>query len=122
MKKISGRNGTEVSYSDININIEKAIRDVLVDNKSAYVAEVKNKTPVRSGALKKAITSELTESSAGTTLTIYAGKRWYIAHFVEFGTIRMAPEPFMRPAYTTIKKDYRKKIIQIDINKYLIQK
>jgi HK97 gp10 family phage protein len=37
---------------------------------------------------------------------------WY-AHFVEFGTVKMAKQPFMRPAFEELKLAAKDKIIEL---------
>jgi HK97 gp10 family phage protein len=42
---------------------------------------------------------------------VYAGnKKVNYAHFVEYGTVKMKPKPFMRPAFQQMKKDLKARI------------
>jgi HK97 gp10 family phage protein len=59
----------------------------------------KPRPPVETGALRKSIRmfSE-PQDRGGTVRTAYAGSRLHYAYWVEFGTARQAPQPFLRPA------------------------
>lgn len=81
---------------------------------SAIAKSAKQKAPVRTGALKrsiKVIKRKTADKSVVKHVVSAGGKiKWsakgekhqahpYYAFMVEFGTSKMAPEPFMRPAF-----------------------
>ena len=87
---------------------------------SVVRAEVKNRVPVKTGTLKRAIyQKQIRERSNNEQQTFFVGVRqgrsakktkkgnidgWY-AKFVEFGTSKMSARPFMRPAFEAKKQE-----------------
>ena len=58
----------------------------------------------RTGTLRKSIrafSDPASRQSGGTQRTAYAGSRDFRARFFEFGTVKMAARPFLRPALDT---------------------
>lgn len=86
----------EKAFAVIRSKILRALREAAV---TGY-AEALHRVPVRTGLLKSSITLSPSTFqyviSAGWP-TKEKGKPYY-APFVEWGTRRMAPRPFMRPA------------------------
>ena len=89
---------------ELNENIEK----ILDDAAQKALDEALSKVPVRTGLLKssiflKKINEKTFELSAGGGKYKERGKPYY-APFVEFGTRKMAPRPYMLPAWEQAKK------------------
>ncbi len=63
--------------------------------------EAKRKVPVRTGNLRRSISYAVSEEN-GAPVGIVKASAFYAA-FVEFGTSRMSPRPFLRPALGTIE-------------------
>lgn len=57
---------------------------------------------IRTGQLKKSITHAVSEDSA------YVGTNLKYAPYVELGTYRMKPRPFLRNAITAYRDDYKR--------------
>jgi HK97 gp10 family phage protein len=72
-----------------------ALIDPLIAKYAALIeAAAKRYVPVKTGALKASITTELEAMAA----TITAGEGLTYAAAVEYGTSRMSARPYMRPA------------------------
>ena len=76
---------------------------------SSIAKEMKHKVPVKNGTLKKSIgvvkRRQKDKSIVMFTVAPRVKKGGWYAHFVEFGTKKMSPEPFIRPAYEEKGKD-----------------
>lgn len=76
----------------LRINIEPEGQAFLMDMAKAIYERANQLVPVRTGFLKSTINVLVEEGNISVMAwAFYAG-------FVEFGTSRMAPRPFMRPA------------------------
>jgi HK97 gp10 family phage protein len=67
---------------------------------SATVEDAKSRAPVRSGALRDGIH---TETLSPTSLKVSTDDKTTYAGFMEFGTSRISPRPFMTPASESAK-------------------
>lgn len=74
--------------------IEQVVKKAALD----ISAQAKVKAPVDTGALRASITAEPEDAE---TWVVYSDKDYSV--FVEFGTIHMAPEPYMRPAVDAVR-------------------
>jgi len=63
---------------------------------------MKDRVPVKSGTLKKSISSKVVESGRHK-VQIKIGASKFYAHMVEFGTRHSGARPFMRPAFDAEK-------------------
>jgi len=98
------------------------------------IKRAKELVPVESGLLKKSIRVRKRRVPKGSTeikFSVHAGgevksfgTRAYHAHLIEFGTSKMSPKPFMRPAFEqegensiSYVKEYMKKRIPKEIDK-----
>jgi HK97 gp10 family phage protein len=72
-------------------------RSRLVVEKTGYdtVADAQTLCPVRTGHLKSTIDADYDADGLG----FEAGATASYAHFVEFGTSRMSPQPYLMPAF-----------------------
>lgn len=83
------------------------------------VREAKRRAPVDTGALKRSIQlapgEEAADRLAYSAVAIEADTRPETGRgysgFVEFGTSRMAPQPFLRPALRKYAKEYREALV-----------
>jgi len=81
---------------------------ILAEAAQAGLDEALRKVPVRTGLLKSSITlrkinDKTFEVSAGGGKYLEKGKPYY-APFVEFGTRKMSPRPYMKPAWEKADK------------------
>jgi len=68
--------------------------------------EAKRLVPVRSGELRDSITGEV--ATEGNEVVVLASSPVEHAGFVEYGTSRQRPQPYLRPALVkTIRRRYR---------------
>ena len=65
--------------------------------------------PVRSGALRKSLGIALDNDGLTVRIGPIGDPKWR-AHFVEFGTVHMSAEPFIRPAFDGEKDQVSKKV------------
>lgn len=78
-------------------------RTGLVIRKAAFDVErgAKTRAPVDTGYLKNSIHTEIVQNDRRVyAAEVIAGAEY--AAFVEYGTSRMAPQPFMGPAYEAV--------------------
>ena len=140
MTEITGMRDLQKALRQFPKNVQKNI--CVGANRAAAAAiakSAKQKAPVRSGVLKRSIKvkKQRTKNKNIVRHAVQAGGKvkWrakgekhegdaYYAVFVEFGTSKMAPEPFMRPAFEeqgpeAIKhyKDYAASRIDKEIKK-----
>lgn len=77
--------------------ITPAVR-ISVESACALIeASAKGYAPVRTGALRESISTEIRETDK--TIVGEVAPHVSYAQFLEFGTYKMAAQPFMRPAY-----------------------
>lgn len=82
------------------------IRD---DAAEVVLAEMQRLVPVRTGALKDDLA--IADSDDGLSVLIGpAGDTSWRAHFIEFGTVHMPAEPFIRPAFDHVEGQVTAKI------------
>lgn len=83
---------SEIIIAGIKKNIEKVIEKALLKASFDIEAHAVRIVPVDTGRLRASIRTEV----SGNTITLSAGTDY--AEYVEFGTFKMNPQPFMRPA------------------------
>ena len=77
------------------------------------VRKAKQLVPVDTGALRASIRISSTTEAANLGLsgaTVEVGQPY--ASFVEYGTSRMAPQPFMRPAVDSVRNPFRQDVLE----------
>lgn len=75
-------------------------------------AEAKNNAPVDTGELKKSIKVRAGKRRRGAiTIDVRTQDPNHKEKFLEFGTVKMAARPFMRPAYDTKGEQAKKQAI-----------
>lgn len=74
--------------------------------------EAKSRVPVLTGTLKdNIVTKKLPERrSNSATVIVGSNRKAFHAHLIEFGTVKMTPRPFLRPAFDTKKHEALDKI------------
>ena len=83
---------------DIAENIvPNALPEISLRSVSLVEASAKERVPVLTGALRDSIITEVTESSR-SSVTLEVGPTVDYADDVEFGGIRRAAQPYLRPA------------------------
>lgn len=98
----------KVQWNDNTSEVKRAIHSALVTaiSKAAVhvQGEAKMRVPVRTGNLKGSITQEVD----GLTGTV--GTNVEYAPFVEYGTVRQSPQPYLFPALDENKDNIRQMI------------
>jgi len=72
----------------------RAIRESTI----AVADRMRRLAPVRSGALKAAIATKLPTGSGLVGLVFFDDPRVFYWKFLEYGTVRIPPRPFVRPS------------------------
>lgn len=79
--------------------------------RNLVMQEARRIVPVDTGALQRSIQPTHTEASQASVSAEFVVGEGY-AGFVEFGTVRMRAQPFIRPALSRYRDDYREAIIE----------
>ncbi len=74
----------------------------------------KLRAPVDTGALRNSITSSFSGDGLGTGFVGECGPAVNYAPFLEFGTVKMTPRPFLGPAFDAVEPGFLKALEQID--------
>lgn len=82
----------------------KAIRETAEEIKAAAKAAA----PVDTGALRDSISYETRETAGGAEAEI--GPTVWYSHFLEYGTARMGPRPFLGPALDRYGNELEKRL------------
>jgi len=79
----------------------KAASDLFVQAAKQRAPVLKKPTRRRqAGALRDSITAQVSlRKGKGLVVRVGPDKKVFYAHFVEFGTSKMSPHPYMRPAW-----------------------
>ena len=88
----SGKKFDRISHGAVNA-IEPAIQD--------QVQEIRLRAPKRTGAFARSISLEPTKTGYRIGST---SKRGFIWRFYEYGTVKQAPRPFVRPVLRNMRK------------------
>lgn len=88
---------TKDNSDEILARARKALRDAVYAGALVIENEAKLRVPVRTGTLRRSINTQVVFQSS-TRVTARIGPNTDYAAFVEFGTVRMAARPYMRPA------------------------
>jgi len=102
-------------------NVNKLIKEVtsektklLLRQAKLVQARIKEKAPVGpTGNLKKSTYAVAYPEKLDSPAVAYAGirrRKAPHAHFLEFGTVKMAPHPFIRPAWDECKEEVKNNI------------
>lgn len=83
----------------LNDETKKAVKQRTLEMET----NAKNLAPVDTGHLKRSINSKIVDSSASITGEVSTGTVEY-APYVEFGTSKQSPQPFMTPSFVNSSK------------------
>jgi HK97 gp10 family phage protein len=93
---------------------QRVLRNVVVDMAREVRNDARGAAPVASGNLKRAIYSvrrrgkrDEVAASVGVQKGKGAKRDAFYWHFVEFGTARLAPRPFLRPAFDRLQERFQ---------------
>lgn len=93
--------------AQITAEVEKTAMDRLEKAGEIVADRARSLVPVRSGKLKATIRVVRLRGDAKQNIRVYAGNREkggaFYAHMVEYGTVKMAAKPFLRPALNASK-------------------
>ncbi|MDP9192298.1 MAG: HK97 gp10 family phage protein [Acidobacteriota bacterium] len=97
--KVEGVAEIQRKFANLSGRAQRAVvRDSLRSAARVVEKAARQRVPVDTGRLKKAITQRVTvQSSIGEALVGYRKEAFY-GGFVELGTSKMAAQPFLRPA------------------------
>ena len=114
--KILGLNNLQIRLSVLGFKLNDALDEALEEIAEKIRDDAKDFVPVDTGALQKSIRVEkkkklevLIIAGGGGVINPKTGREVDYAGYVEFGTSRMSPQPYMQPA---LEKN-RDTIIQI---------
>ena len=87
---------------------KQAVRPAAFDAAEVFYQEVLTRVPVKSGRLRSAIYRAYSENNSKTGEKATYHISWNArkaphGHLIEFGTVRAAARPFIRPAYEAAK-------------------
>lgn len=93
----------------------KAIKTALEQQVDAALEEIgevcegyaKNMAPVRTGRLKSSITHQRAAGFLAQRHTVYIGTNVEYATYQEFGTSKIKPQPFLKPAIVDHVDEYQ---------------
>lgn len=80
---------------DVYSEIEAGVQQITEYVAESTLKDAKNNTPVDTGYLRRSI--QMNVEDGGMASTVYAGAEY--ALFVELGTYKMLPQPFLFPAF-----------------------
>lgn len=89
----------------VSTRITPAVRNAVAGCVDIVVAEAKSIAPVRTGYMRDHITGKV-EDKERTVVGAVTSEAGY-SGFVEFGTVHMEAQPFMRPALDTARERIR---------------
>ena len=87
------------------------IRTATVKTTIDTAADARRNSPVDTGYLRSSIATEYEFSGEGVTGSVEAGANYAV--FVENGTSRMAPQPFLRPAFDKHREKWIRAMEQV---------
>jgi HK97 gp10 family phage protein len=97
-----GQRELERALRDLSQAVSRRLaRNAVLSGARVIASATKARAPVgEDGLLKRSIRTfeDRTENSSGTKRMAYAGTRLYYAYWVEYGTVHMSAQPFLRPA------------------------
>lgn len=90
-------------YESYSEELKEGIQKIVIEYTEKIISEIKRTAPRsdRSGVIHLAdsFDYEIRKDVDNFMTTIYSPDRGFIAHFVEYGSVKNVPKPFMRPAF-----------------------
>jgi HK97 gp10 family phage protein len=96
-------------FPQLAARLPKAVREIVQETILGIESTAKIRCPVDTGALRASIQSEMTGDTSGVV-----GTNIEYAPFVEFGTSKMAAQPYMTPAAEGERRHYMKKMTDLE--------
>lgn len=88
----------EQTLAGVSGRVTPAVAKVIKDGGEAIAKRAKGLAPRRSGKLQRSINSTFTQGGGGSEATAEIGPKAFYGRFVEHGTARMSPHPYLAPA------------------------
>ena len=88
----------EQDLAGVGGRVTPAVAKVIKDGGEAIAKRAKELAPRRSGKLQRSINSTFTAGGGGTEATAEIGPTAFYGRFVEHGTAKMSPHPYLAPA------------------------
>ncbi len=115
--------------SEVKANLQPKMREIV----EAIKEDAKGRCPVDTGALQKSIRIQTSAKPAGNIHSIGVSAGGYVANpktgkkvdyagYVEYGTSRQIPQPFLRPAYLNNEQKLRQLVRQAVIDSIRLAK
>lgn len=82
-----------------------------IEGAKEVAKEARNRAPVRTGELKRSIK----HGRGDTKGSARAGTNLWRAHFAEFGTVKAAAQPYLHPAFESLRDEIVDKIIAAEM-------
>lgn len=101
---IEGLQELNQEFNDLENALTQEIITALMRGGMIIEADAKRRCPVDTGRLRASLTTDV-EREGKTTFVLKVGTNVEYASFVEYGTSRMAAQPFLRPAVDAKAKD-----------------
>jgi len=106
------RVNVDIEWNDaLAPEIEKAVAGASVKAAEAVAADARRLVPVDSGELQASIKAMKSKFKDGGAIILAGNKKAFYAHMIEYGTVKKAAKPFLRPALKK-NKNKTKKIIE----------
>ncbi len=103
--KIEGVKETVEKLRTYSQKKQKQISHLVLKSGLRVEAEAKRRAPVRTGALRNSIRSEMEDE-----FTAVIGAYMPYAIYVEFGTRKMEARPYLRPAVEVVEPEFKKEL------------
>ena len=94
--EVTGIKEVREQLRDMVEQVTKALPEAMLESVSIIEASAKEKAPVRTGALRDSIISDVEETT--TEVSVEVGPTIDYADDVEFGGVRRAAKPYLRPS------------------------
>lgn len=102
---VHGLDNTLEKLSALDWRLALDLRTVVQANANRLEREAKARCPVRTGNLRNSIKAETHAGGLNADVGPRKPDGWY-AHFLEWGTVKMAARPFMGPAWEAVRPRY----------------
>lgn len=108
--KIEGMEELDKALRRLPDRVQKRVlKTALRAGARVIVKDAKNRVPVDSGTLKKSIKVVSGKSKKGPQATarvfVTTGREAWYSHLIEFGTVKKAARPFLRPAFDSTQTE-----------------